>query len=627
MPEVREPHCRGHPALESKTENRTSQDPLSPDEPLAIDEFNPKKGLLKGVAVVAVIILSPSVGFCWRMIFVSFISLYYYLIFIVAQFRPPKRCRFFSVQMARFAAKTALHLAGLALLLAWCLSLTPVHIFVPTLIDYWTPYVEHDPMRMTEIVYDAGSKAAVDIFAIHGLASGPDSAWTYKSNATRVRWLSELLPQTEGFRDVRIAMINHQTRWDANTAYMELNDYASDLLENIESLHKALLLAKSRSKDVAAMTQGIIFLGAPHRGTSAAFAASCLSCMAFFRGSSTNLLEFMAVDGPGILDLESEFYDAYVLQNHPEDRPPYIFDVLEMRPEKMGKLAITSIVRPKHGLLRHGRVVTLDTDHRGLNKFYSSDDPNFQIFLRVLLQAFNHALQSVRTPGVHLPTRPLSLEQPAPIVPQANDTTTASVAPVATAPDILDFASYGLPWATRSRLIAAMIGAMQELVASWVAKDCSGNGSYFTSRVPKTAVYAAFIGVSVGRILGWVVYNIFGGYPSLGMRIVQIIVSNLMIVPLQNAVDLAAMAIIAGAQKKQQVLATVRDGILPLLVVQYIATPGALLFAHCNLHSLLWDAFFNVGLLFLQVYVNAFTKKKRHAALRIAHEREEEEGS
>lgn len=132
--------------------------------------------------------------------------------------------------------------------------------------------------------------------------------------------------------------------------------------------------------------------------------------MAFFRGSSSTLLEFMSVDGLGILDLESEFYDAYVLQYHSHERQPYICDILEMRPERVGKLVLGSvssctlkmpaysqwpqIVRPKQGLLRHGRVMTLDTDHRGLNKFQSSDDPNFQTFLKILWQAVDHALQT-----------------------------------------------------------------------------------------------------------------------------------------------------------------------------------------------------------------------------------------
>lgn len=57
----------------------------------------------------------------------------------------------------------------------------------------------------------------------------------------------------------------------------------------------------------------------------------------------------MSVDGPGILDLESEFYDAYVVQHSPQQRQPYIYDILEMRPERMGKLVLASV-----SLLREG---------------------------------------------------------------------------------------------------------------------------------------------------------------------------------------------------------------------------------------------------------------------------------
>ena len=185
---------------------------------------------------------------------------------------------------------------------------------------------------------------------------------------------------------------------------------------------QALLLAKTRSKDIATITRGIVFLGVPHRGTNAAYFAACLSCTAFFRGSSSSLLQFMAVDSPGLLELETDFYDSYVLQDRSRRPQPYICDVLETHPERMGKLAlgwvwfppplalingcnsfrvcsltqlcIQQIVRPKHGLLRHGRVFTLDTDHRGLNKFYSQDDPNFQVFISIMSHVVSHALDT-----------------------------------------------------------------------------------------------------------------------------------------------------------------------------------------------------------------------------------------
>jgi hypothetical protein len=96
-----------------------------------------------------------------------------------------------------------------------------------------------------------------------------------------------------------------------------------------------------RSSDVATLTMGILFLGVPHSGTRAVFGASLLSCTAYWRGSSSALLEYMAPEKPAIVKLESEFYDSYVnkrlsLQPH----PPYVSDFLEMRSESLGRFAL-----------------------------------------------------------------------------------------------------------------------------------------------------------------------------------------------------------------------------------------------------------------------------------------------
>lgn len=86
------------------------------------------------------------------------------------------------------------------------------------------------------------SSTLCSIFAIHGLGSKPDNSWIYNPNATRIRWLS-LIPQIEGLRDIRVVEANHRTRWDLNTVQMNFQDYASDLLELIESRHKVISLS------------------------------------------------------------------------------------------------------------------------------------------------------------------------------------------------------------------------------------------------------------------------------------------------------------------------------------------------------------------------------------------------
>lgn len=84
------------------------------------------------------------------------------------------------------------------------------------------------------------------------------------------------------------------------------------------------------------MASGILFLGVPHSGTPVAFLASLLSCTAYWRGSSSTLLELMSEGGHAIKALESDFFELYVHQ-YPR---PYICDILEGRPERVGRLIL-----------------------------------------------------------------------------------------------------------------------------------------------------------------------------------------------------------------------------------------------------------------------------------------------
>lgn len=106
-------------------------------------------------------------------------------------------------------------------------------------------------------------------------------------------------------------------------------------------LMQALVLAITQSKQVAERTKGIMFLGVPHYGTKATFVASLLSCTAYWRGSSTTLLEYMSEGSPAVMALDEEFHDAYARPSPaPNIEIPYICNFLEMRPERFGKLSL-----------------------------------------------------------------------------------------------------------------------------------------------------------------------------------------------------------------------------------------------------------------------------------------------
>lgn len=72
---------------------------------------------------------------------------------------------------------------------------------------------------------------------IHGLASNPEKAWRYVSNETQVSWLQDLLPQQDGLENLKITMINHQTRWDSHSPQVDFDLTAKMMLDDIEHLH------------------------------------------------------------------------------------------------------------------------------------------------------------------------------------------------------------------------------------------------------------------------------------------------------------------------------------------------------------------------------------------------------
>lgn len=191
----------------------------------------------------------------------------------------------------------------------------------------------------------------------------------------------------------------------------------------------------------------------------------------------------------------------------------------------------------------------------------------------------------------------------------------------------------------RTKMITSgSLSGAQEVLASWIAKDRNKNGHYFTSRVPKMALYGAFVSAPLGHILINILQSAFAGRTSAKAKILQILASNLIVcissaadtlhlsnsspsqvAPIQNTVYLSAMAIIAGARTFHQVRATVRAGLLPVMKVSWCTSPLALAFAQKFLPQETWVPFFNIVAFVIGTYINAHTKKKRLAALRKKH--------
>ncbi|RMD44924.1 hypothetical protein DV735_g80, partial [Chaetothyriales sp. CBS 134920] len=168
-------------------------------------------------------------------------------------------------------------------------------------------------------------------------------------------------------------------------------------------------------------------------------------------------------------------------------------------------------------------------------------------------------------------------------------------------------------------LTSGALAALQELIASWLAHDRSRNGHYLSSRVPKMAIYGAFISAPTGHFLIGLLQFFFADRTSLRAKILQILTSNLIVAPIQNTIYLASMAVIAGARTWHQIRATIRAGFLPVMRVSWITSPIALAFAQNFLPEETWVPFFNIVAFCIGTYINTHTKKKRLAALRRKH--------
>jgi hypothetical protein len=78
-------------------------------------------------------------------------------------------------------------------------------------------------------------------------------------------------------------------------------------------------------------------------------------------------------------------------------------------------------------------------------------------------------------------------------------------------------------------LTSGTLSGLQEFLASWIAHDRSKSGHYFTSRVPKMALYGAMISAPLGHVLISLLQKVFQGRKSLKAKILQILVSNLVV--------------------------------------------------------------------------------------------------
>ncbi|TVY32007.1 Protein SERAC1 [Lachnellula subtilissima] len=273
---------------------------------------------------------------------------------------------------------------------------------------------------------EAGPPPEVDIIAVQGLGAHPYYTWVKKASASRgneakrskdnagfwrsknskedqqgdsredtsggCMWFRDLV--VPGFKNARVATYSYKSDWKDRAVKTSLRQCAEQFL-NILSQHRqhaterrrplvlighslgglviqqALILAVLQQDftDLRLSVAGIIFLGAPFQGSDVAGFGTWLVRLS---GSDTTLLDLLKKNSQSLFDLSRDFWGSY------SDWDLVCF--YESIEAEYGPIK-TQIVSSQSATLLGKRMMFLDTDHSGLNKFSGSDDQNFALVL------------------------------------------------------------------------------------------------------------------------------------------------------------------------------------------------------------------------------------------------------
>ncbi|CAG8468078.1 30324_t:CDS:2 [Racocetra persica] len=122
----------------------------------------------------------------------------------------------------------------------------------------------------------------------------------------------------------------------------------------------------------------------------------------------------------------------------------------------------------------------------------------------------------------------------------------------------------------------------------------------------------------LGHVLFEISNKIFKNRAGGGTKILQILVTLLIILPTQHIVYLAAMAIIAGLRTTEQIQASIKKSLWPMVRTTWIVFPIVQTFAQKFLEPQLWVPFFN--LVGFSLGLHASTKAKIRQQRKLAED-------
>lgn len=269
------------------------------------------------------------------------------------------------------------------------------------------------PISPSPAFYPCGIKtwydcpnATVDICFVHGLGGDRDATWTAKGQANP--WPQTLLP--DRLKTARILTFGYDSRvvkWSRKEtpSVNGFPDHAVDLLDELyynrrdagalsrplilvaHSMggllcKRALLVSRNHEQqhDIFDSTQGIIFMGTPHRGSwMAKWGLRLASELSIVIPTNKVLLASLRTDSQMLQWIQDDF--CSMLLDLEKSRPSFeitcFYEELGM---PLGGIVVSKESATMVGYPRYG----IHANHRNMVRFASADDPGFCKFLEKL---------------------------------------------------------------------------------------------------------------------------------------------------------------------------------------------------------------------------------------------------
>ncbi|KAE8366417.1 Alpha/Beta hydrolase protein [Aspergillus caelatus] len=239
----------------------------------------------------------------------------------------------------------------------------------------------------------------IDIVFVHGLTGDRDATWTAR-DATEP-WPKTLLPSI--LPTARILTFGYDADvadWKGLVSQSRVNNHAWNLLAALSAYREddanerpiifvchslgglvcedALTRARQRSEphlhNILDSTCGIVFLGTPHHGSGLARWAEALSrSLGLAKTTNTNLVSVLKRDSEVLARIQDDFHTMIKARETEGPLPIKITCFYEEMP-----LHAIGLVVPQDSAILPGYIpIGIHSDHMGMTKFASAEDPGF----------------------------------------------------------------------------------------------------------------------------------------------------------------------------------------------------------------------------------------------------------